>query len=125
MREKLIEIGVKGLKEFGYPAVNKDNIVTDAIYGQFFKSILEDALEERQIKRSIRKLIPHRVMGWVRRTTMRANEKSFTPPPMNPDTRDRLKRVVLPEVEKLQDLLGSDLLRRWGYDFDAGDASVE
>jgi hypothetical protein len=60
-------------------------------------------------KRSIRKLIPHRVTGWVRRTAMRANEKRFTPPPMNPDTRDRLIEHFAPHNRALGELIGRDV----------------
>lgn len=42
-RQKLIESGVKSLKEFGYPQVDAENILTDEIYSEFFKSLLEDA----------------------------------------------------------------------------------
>jgi len=38
----LISAGVKNLKEFGYPDVNADNILTDAIYKAFFLSMLKD-----------------------------------------------------------------------------------
>lgn len=40
----LIENGVKGLKEFGYPNVDVHNILTDKIYSAFFKSQLEGSL---------------------------------------------------------------------------------
>lgn len=38
----LIAAGVRNLKEFGYPNCNKDNILTDEIYRQFFLSMLEE-----------------------------------------------------------------------------------
>jgi hypothetical protein len=41
-QNKLIAAGVKNLKQFGYPDVNKDNILTDAIYSRFLLSMLED-----------------------------------------------------------------------------------
>lgn len=44
MRDKLIAAGVRNLKEFGYPSVNAENILTDKIYRMFFKSMLEDNL---------------------------------------------------------------------------------
>lgn len=44
MRYKIIEAGVRNLKEFGYPNASKDNILTDPIYSAFFKSMLEDNL---------------------------------------------------------------------------------
>lgn len=40
--EKLIAAGVRNLKEYGYPSVTAENILTDRIYSAFFKSMLED-----------------------------------------------------------------------------------
>ena len=42
IEKKLIEAGVKNLREFGYPDCNVENILTDQIYGAFFKSMLEE-----------------------------------------------------------------------------------
>ena len=44
MKEKLIAAGVKNLQEFGYPNCTKDNILTDMVYKEFFKSMLKDNL---------------------------------------------------------------------------------
>jgi hypothetical protein len=44
IRNRLIDGGVRNLKEFGYPGVNADNITTDMVYKQFFISILEQNL---------------------------------------------------------------------------------
>lgn len=44
IRNKLIAAGVRNLKEYGYPSVNADNILTDPIYAGFFKSMLDDNL---------------------------------------------------------------------------------
>lgn len=41
IREKLIQAGIRNLKEFGYPSVNKDNILTDMIYSRMFDRMLE------------------------------------------------------------------------------------
>jgi hypothetical protein len=49
MREKLIKAGVKNLKEFGYPSVNKKNILTDEIYKRFFISMLKDSMGHGKI----------------------------------------------------------------------------
>lgn len=40
----LVTAGVKNLREFGYPDVNAENILTDKIYSAFFKSMLNDNL---------------------------------------------------------------------------------
>lgn len=42
-RDRLLEAGVKNLKEYGYPDVTKENILTDQIYSAFFKSMLQDS----------------------------------------------------------------------------------
>ena len=42
IKQHLLEAGVKNLKEFGYPQVDTENILTDVVYSGFFKSMLED-----------------------------------------------------------------------------------
>lgn len=42
IRKKLIDAGVANLKEFGYAACNKENILTDTVYKAFFVSMLKD-----------------------------------------------------------------------------------
>jgi hypothetical protein len=42
IKEHLIRAGIKNLKEFGYPNVTEENILTDDVYKLFFKSMLED-----------------------------------------------------------------------------------
>ena len=44
IREKLLIAGVNNLKEFGYPDVTIETILTDKIYKEFFKSMLNDTL---------------------------------------------------------------------------------
>lgn len=44
MEEKIINAGVHNLKQFGYPAVNSENIFTDEVYSLFFKNMLNDNL---------------------------------------------------------------------------------
>lgn len=43
-RERLLEAGVGNLKEYGYPAVTKETILTDTVYKEFFKSMLNQNL---------------------------------------------------------------------------------
>lgn len=45
MRDKLIAAGVRNLKQYGYPKVDKDKILTDMIYSAFFRGMLEDVPE--------------------------------------------------------------------------------
>lgn len=42
IKQHLIKAGVKNLKEFGYPYVNEENILTDEVYYAFFKEMLEE-----------------------------------------------------------------------------------
>ncbi len=42
IKNKLIQAGIKNLKEFGYPYVNNENILSDLVYASFFKSMLEE-----------------------------------------------------------------------------------
>jgi len=44
IKRTIIDAGVRNLHEFGYPKCNAENIMTDQIYGAFFKSMLEDNL---------------------------------------------------------------------------------
>lgn len=44
IQQKIIENGVKNLHEFGYTAVNQDNIFTDWIYAQMFERMIEENL---------------------------------------------------------------------------------
>lgn len=44
VRAKLIAAGVRNLKEFGYPSVTAENILTDSVFSQLFKSMLKDNL---------------------------------------------------------------------------------
>lgn len=42
LRQALLEAGVRNLKEFGYPKVSTDNIISDRVYRGFFRSMLND-----------------------------------------------------------------------------------
>ena len=44
IRSQLIDAGVRNLKQFGYPDVSAENILTDGVYSGFFKSMLNDNL---------------------------------------------------------------------------------
>ena len=43
-REKIISVGVKNLKEFGYPSVTKENILTDYCYKKVFLNSLKSVV---------------------------------------------------------------------------------
>lgn len=39
---KLIQAGVKNLREFGYEHVDSENILTDVVYSAFFRNMLKE-----------------------------------------------------------------------------------
>lgn len=49
MRQQIIAACVKHLREFGYPDCNADNVLTDAIYSRFAKSMIEATIAELHI----------------------------------------------------------------------------
>ena len=58
IREHLLKAGVKNLKEFGYPEVTTETILTDEVYRMFFKSMLEDNLGNgKQVDEVINQLL--------------------------------------------------------------------
>lgn len=58
IREHLLKAGVKNLKEFGYPEVTTETILTDEVYKEFFKSMLEDNLGNgKQVDEVINQLL--------------------------------------------------------------------
>jgi hypothetical protein len=44
MRDKLISAAIRNMREFGYPYVNAENIITDQVYSMLFDSMLKDNL---------------------------------------------------------------------------------
>ncbi len=44
IKEKIIANGVKNQKDFGFPNVTSENILTDPMYSEFFLSSLKDNL---------------------------------------------------------------------------------
>lgn len=58
LEDRLKANGVKNLKEFGYAHANMDNIMTDDVYKEFFKSMLNDNKGyDANIDKAIDKLI--------------------------------------------------------------------
>jgi len=58
IREHLLKAGVKNLKEFGYPEVTTETILTDEVYKEFFKSMLEENLGNgKQVDEVINQLL--------------------------------------------------------------------
>lgn len=48
-REKIIKAGVRNLRAFGYATCDEANILTDAVYKEFFLQMLRDNLSGEQI----------------------------------------------------------------------------
>lgn len=46
LRQELIKSGLKVLNDFGYPYVTEETIITDQVYGIFFKKLLLGTKEE-------------------------------------------------------------------------------
>lgn len=44
IKENILNTGVNNLKNFGYPQVTNETILTDEVYKAFFKSMLEKNL---------------------------------------------------------------------------------
>lgn len=61
------------------------------------------------LKRAIRKLVPDAAAYKLRKTILNWNDKPFSPPPMNPQTREQLANYFKPFNEQLAELLGQDL----------------
>jgi hypothetical protein len=58
IREHLLKAGVKNLKEFGYSEVTTETILTDEVYKEFFKSMLEENLGNgKQVDEVINQLL--------------------------------------------------------------------
>ena len=61
IREHLLKAGVKNLKEFGYSEVTTETILTDEVYKEFFKSMLEENLGKgKQVDEVINQLLSDR-----------------------------------------------------------------
>jgi len=50
IRQEILKAGVIGLKDFGYPSVTEENILTDTIYSAFFEEMLKDNIYELEEK---------------------------------------------------------------------------
>lgn len=55
--DSLKQAGVRNLKEYGYPDVNNENIMTDRIYSNFFASMLDDTISKTENGRPAERLV--------------------------------------------------------------------
>ena len=54
IKTALINKGIEALKEYGYPSVTAENILTDEIYSSFFKEMLRGSIgQSRDIDNAI------------------------------------------------------------------------
>jgi hypothetical protein len=53
IRDKIISNAVKNLQEFGYQSCDKENILTDIVYGEFFASSLKENLGHSELVDSV------------------------------------------------------------------------
>lgn len=74
IRTKLIEAGVRHLKEVGYPQCDAENIFTDYIYGELFHRMLEGTIEEVPIE--IVRSVCRELMGKIQRESPKDKSKS-------------------------------------------------
>ena len=44
MKDSILKNGVDNLQEFGYPNVTTETIITDSVYREFFRPMLNDNL---------------------------------------------------------------------------------
>lgn len=66
IQDKLIAAGVKNLKAYGYPAVTAENILTDPIYREFFRSMLKENLgQSKSIDTEINAVLARLTLGAV------------------------------------------------------------
>jgi len=61
------------------------------------------------VKRAIRALFPYTFLYRVRQNLKEANKKSFTPPPMNPETKEYLVRYFKSHNDQLGELIGRNV----------------
>jgi hypothetical protein len=74
------------------------------------------------VGRAIRTILPDRLTSLARRSFRRTMLRSFSYPPMSPQTDLQLRRRYLPDIQKLERLIGRDL-SRW-YPPDHGPAPL-
>lgn len=66
-------------------------------------------IERNPVKTALRELLPPSFSARLRRLALRVNEREFTPPPLDPETRARLVEYFEPYNRELSELLERDL----------------
>lgn len=56
-RRQILESLVRGLKEFGYPSVTAENIITDYVYREFAIPQLKEVLELQPFQFEVKQLL--------------------------------------------------------------------
>jgi hypothetical protein len=50
IRERMLAAGIRDAHQFGYPKVNRVNIMRDYVYGKFFESQLRQVLDDPTLR---------------------------------------------------------------------------
>ena len=75
-------------------------------FGYLFTQFLAS---RNPLRRAMRKLVPSTAAHKIRKTILDLNDKPFTPPPIDPNTRKELVNYFKPHNEQLAELLEQDL----------------
>ncbi|MBW2072027.1 MAG: sulfotransferase domain-containing protein [Deltaproteobacteria bacterium] len=88
--------------------LNRAAIARSEAFAQIFARFLSS---KHPLKMAVRSLIPDSVSCKLRYLVLRVNEKGFTPPGMLPETRKQLRTFFYKDNEKLEALLGRNLVQ--------------
>lgn len=101
---------VIGLREDFQPMVkqrrNQAAMPRSEWFGFLFTQFLAS---QNPLRRAIRKLVPDATAYKLRKAVLNLNDKPFTPPPLDPKTREQLVDYFKPFNDQLAELLGQDL----------------
>lgn len=85
---------------------NTSGIPRSESFAQIFSKVLTSS---HPLKKLARSLIPDSLSYKIRHKILKLNDKSFVPPEMNSETRQKLVKLFKPHNEKLEKLLSRDL----------------
>ena len=101
---------VMGLQEDFEPMVAQRRNQAAMPRSEWFGFLFTQFLASRNpLRRAIRKLVPDATAYKLRKAVLNLNDKPFTPPPLDPKTREQLVHYFKPFNDQLAELLGQDL----------------
>ena len=101
---------VMGVSEDFEPIVEQRHNQAAMPRSEWFGFLFTQFLGSRNpLRRAIRKLVPDAAAYKLRKAVLDLNDKPFTPPPLNPKTREQLLDYFKPFNDQLAELLGYDL----------------